>query len=217
MRIALAQINTTVGDLAGQRGPHGSDGPNRPPAGGAAWSCFPNSPSPATRRATWSKSPASSSAPSSSWSAWPPKPPHSPLALICGYVGAPAAPAGKRATNSAARASSGGHVVFRQTKMLLPTYDVFDEARYFLPAERQSLFDVRRPPRRPHHLRGRLERQAVLGAPPVPPRPGGGTRAGRRRAADQHQRLALPHGQARRCAARSSPPPRAATSCRWST
>ncbi|HUO30147.1 MAG TPA: NAD+ synthase, partial [Bryobacteraceae bacterium] len=30
--------------------------------------------------------------------------------------------------------------VFRQTKMLLPTYDVFDEARYFVPAEAQHLF-----------------------------------------------------------------------------
>ena len=58
----------------------------------------------------------------------------------------------------------GGKIVFRQNKMLLPTYDVFDEARYFVPAERQSLFAIRRPQHRPHHLRGRLERQAVLGA-----------------------------------------------------
>ena len=29
--------------------------------------------------------------------------------------------------------------MFRQTKMLLPTYDVFDEARYFVPAEAQSV------------------------------------------------------------------------------
>ncbi len=30
-----------------------------------------------------------------------------------------------------------GNILFRQAKMLLPTYDVFDEARYFKPAERQ--------------------------------------------------------------------------------
>jgi len=30
-----------------------------------------------------------------------------------------------------------GNILFRQAKMLLPTYDVFDEARYFRPAERQ--------------------------------------------------------------------------------
>ena len=41
---------------------------------------------------------------------------------------------GKRATNSAAVLER-GQVIFRQTKMLLPTYDVFDEARYFVPGE----------------------------------------------------------------------------------
>src|SRR5579863_6488746 len=55
-----------------------------------------------------------------------------PLALICGYVGKSHEGAGKRATNSAAIVQRGA-ILFRQTKMLLPTYDVFDEARYFLP------------------------------------------------------------------------------------
>src|SRR5256714_13109461 len=32
----------------------------------------------------------------------------------------------------------GGKVVFEQSKMLLPTYDVFDESRYFHPAEKQQ-------------------------------------------------------------------------------
>jgi NAD+ synthase/NAD+ synthase (glutamine-hydrolysing) len=32
----------------------------------------------------------------------------------------------------------GGNVIFRQNKMLLPTYDVFDEARYFEAADTQS-------------------------------------------------------------------------------
>ncbi|MFN3323610.1 MAG: NAD+ synthase [Bryobacteraceae bacterium] len=63
------------------------------------------------------------------------------LAVVCGYVGPSDARSGKRATNSAALLQ-GGRIVFRQTKMLLPTYDVFDEARYFSPAERQSVVSV---------------------------------------------------------------------------
>ncbi len=60
------------------------------------------------------------------------------LAVVCGYVGRSPAKAGKRATNSAALLQD-GRILFRQHKALLPTYDVFDEARYFLPAERQSV------------------------------------------------------------------------------
>jgi NAD+ synthase/NAD+ synthase (glutamine-hydrolysing) len=61
-----------------------------------------------------------------------------PPAIIAGYVGPSAAHTGKRATNSAA-VLAGGNIAFRQTKMLLPTYDVFDEARYFVPAESQQI------------------------------------------------------------------------------
>src|SRR5713226_6326810 len=61
-----------------------------------------------------------------------------PISLICGYVGKAPQDAGKRATNSAAIVQR-GQIVFRQTKMLLPTYDVFDEARYFLPGEAPHL------------------------------------------------------------------------------
>ncbi|MGI4853367.1 MAG: NAD+ synthase, partial [Janthinobacterium lividum] len=45
---------------------------------------------------------------------------------------------GKRACNVAALCYD-GEVQFVQTKMLLPFYDVFDEQRYFQPAESQSL------------------------------------------------------------------------------
>src|SRR5438067_1871459 len=48
------------------------------------------------------------------------------LSVICGYIGRSDAQIGKRALNSAA-VIEGGKVVFRQHKMLLPTYDVFDE------------------------------------------------------------------------------------------
>ena len=64
-----------------------------------------------------------------------------PLSVICGYAGPSARATGKRATNSAAVLTS-GRVVFRQNKMLLPTYDVFDEARYFLPGDEQHLVTV---------------------------------------------------------------------------
>ena len=60
------------------------------------------------------------------------------LTTICGYVGRSEAKIGKRALNSAAVIEH-GRVVFRQSKMLLPTYDVFDEARYFRPSEREEL------------------------------------------------------------------------------
>ncbi len=66
-------------------------------------------------------------------------------ALVVGYTGRSQAATGKRATNSAA-VLEGGSIVFTQTKMLLPTYDVFDEARYFVPAESETLFTFRSVP-----------------------------------------------------------------------
>ena len=63
-------------------------------------------------------------------------------AIVCGYAGRSHSPTGKRAANCAAVIEH-GEIVFRQTKMLLPTYDVFDEARYFVPGERECLFPFR--------------------------------------------------------------------------
>jgi len=60
------------------------------------------------------------------------------LSVICGYVGRSDAETGKRALNRAALIEH-GEIVFRQSKMLLPNYDVFDEARYFEPATSQDL------------------------------------------------------------------------------
>ncbi len=51
-------------------------------------------------------------------------------AIVVGYCGVGADSA--KATNSVA-AVHGGLILFRQSKSLLPTYDVFDEARYFRP------------------------------------------------------------------------------------
>ena len=59
------------------------------------------------------------------------------VSIICGTVTRTGSPAGHPIYNSAAVLRD-GRVVFRQHKMLLPTYDVFDEARYFEPATKQS-------------------------------------------------------------------------------
>jgi NAD+ synthase (glutamine-hydrolysing) len=61
------------------------------------------------------------------------------IAVICGLVTAAHADAGKSAMNSAALLMD-GKIAFIQSKMLLPTYDVFDEMRNFAPAKNQELF-----------------------------------------------------------------------------
>jgi NAD+ synthase/NAD+ synthase (glutamine-hydrolysing) len=138
MKIALAQINTTVGDLNGnlERMVRAA----REAAGkGAHVVVFPElsitgypprdlveKPSFAARSEQHLECLAKATA-------------ELPTAVIAGYVGSSRSQTGKRVTNSAA-VLAGGHIVFRQTKMLLPTYDVFDEARYFVPAESQTLW-----------------------------------------------------------------------------
>jgi NAD+ synthase (glutamine-hydrolysing) len=62
-----------------------------------------------------------------------------PLPCIVGYAGRVKNGTGKSIANKAALICS-GRVVFEQSKMLLPTYDVFDESRYFQPASRQSAY-----------------------------------------------------------------------------
>ncbi len=64
------------------------------------------------------------------------------LCIVSGYVARSRAETGKRALNSAAVLEH-GRVLFQQTKMLLPNYDVFDEARYFRPAEHEELCALR--------------------------------------------------------------------------
>lgn len=60
------------------------------------------------------------------------------IAGVCGTVTRADRGAGKQVQNSAVVLHR-GKILFRQDKMLLPTYDVFDEGRYFLPAEKQKL------------------------------------------------------------------------------
>ena len=61
------------------------------------------------------------------------------IGVICGLVTPADADTGKSAMNSAALLED-GKLVFLQSKMLLPTYDVFDEMRNFAPARNQMLF-----------------------------------------------------------------------------
>lgn len=61
--------------------------------------------------------------------------------VICGYVGRPDREAPQKAANCAAYLSQ-GQVAFTQRKLLLPTYDVFDEWRYFAPASKQVVFEI---------------------------------------------------------------------------
>jgi NAD+ synthase (glutamine-hydrolysing) len=61
------------------------------------------------------------------------------IAVICGLVTPAEAETGKSVMNSAALLKD-GVIAFLQSKMLLPTYDVFDEMRNFAPARGQSLF-----------------------------------------------------------------------------
>jgi NAD+ synthase/NAD+ synthase (glutamine-hydrolysing) len=64
-----------------------------------------------------------------------------PLTVICGYVTEARPESGKHVVNSAALLRN-GVVEFVQSKRLLPFYDVFDEQRYFDPAENQNLYPL---------------------------------------------------------------------------
>jgi NAD+ synthase/NAD+ synthase (glutamine-hydrolysing) len=67
-----------------------------------------------------------------------------PLPAIVGYAGRVERDrAGKSIANKAALIDE-GRVVFEQSKMLLPTYDVFDESRYFQPGDRQYVYGLDR-------------------------------------------------------------------------
>jgi NAD+ synthase (glutamine-hydrolysing) len=64
------------------------------------------------------------------------------LGVLIGVPIMNASPRGKRLLN-AARLYEGGRLIASVSKMLLPTYDVFDEYRYFEPATEQKIIDWR--------------------------------------------------------------------------
>jgi NAD+ synthase (glutamine-hydrolysing) len=61
------------------------------------------------------------------------------IAVICGFVSKARVETGKSVMNSAALLKD-GKIAFVQSKRLLPTYDVFDEMRNFAPADSQQVF-----------------------------------------------------------------------------
>ncbi len=136
MKIALGQINTTVGDFSGNRNKI-VDFSRRAQASGAGLILFPElsvcgypprdlveRPSFVARnRETVEQIAAETRG----------------IAVICGLVTPAESETGKSAMNSAALLQD-GKIAFLQSKMLLPTYDVFDEMRNFAPAKSQDLF-----------------------------------------------------------------------------
>ena len=61
--------------------------------------------------------------------------------VLCGYVERNSRHSGKRLINAVALLS-GGRIISKGGKILLPTYDLFDEARYFESAQESLLFDL---------------------------------------------------------------------------
>ncbi len=141
MRIALAQINTTVGDLAGNADLMLSTA-RRAAAKGAELIVFPELSLTGYPPRDLVEKPSFLERTGQQLERLARETADLDAALICGYVGRSASTTGKTATNSAAVIDR-GQITFRQGKMLLPTYDVFEEARYFRPAEQQSLCEIR--------------------------------------------------------------------------
>ena len=65
-----------------------------------------------------------------------------PTALITGFIGRNEIRPGRQATNAIALLQN-GKIISTRTKTLLPTYDVFDEDRYFEPATENAPVDFR--------------------------------------------------------------------------
>jgi NAD+ synthase (glutamine-hydrolysing) len=130
MKIALAQINTTVGDLAGNEA-RILAGAARARSEGVDLVLFPELTITgypprdlvlkkdfiAGNLAVLQRLAAASG----------------PTAMLVGYVGENKNPPGRDVTNEAALLQN-GKIVATRVKSLLPTYDVFDEDRYFEPA-----------------------------------------------------------------------------------
>ena len=134
MKIALAQINTTVGDLAGNEA-RILEGAARAQSEGVELVLFPELAVTgypprdlllkkdfiAGNLAALQRLAAASG----------------PAAMLVGYVGENKDTPGRDATNAAALLQN-GHIIATRAKTLLPTYDVFDEDRYFEPARENA-------------------------------------------------------------------------------
>ncbi|HEY6446627.1 MAG TPA: NAD+ synthase [Acidobacteriaceae bacterium] len=136
MKIALAQIDPTVGDFRGNTAKI-IDFTHRAAQGGADLVLFPELAICGYPPADLLEKPAFVARCGEAICEVARATARDNIAVIAGYVTAEHG-AGKRVMNSAALVRH-GHVEFVQSKMLLPYYDVFDEQRYFAPAARQRL------------------------------------------------------------------------------
>ncbi len=136
MKIALGQINPTVGDFSGNAAKI-IDYAHRARAAGAGLILFPElsicgyPPRDLVERPSFVRHNRESAERIAAETAG--------IAVICGLVTPADSDAGKSVMNSAALLMD-GKIAFIQSKMLLPTYDVFDEIRNFAPARKQQLF-----------------------------------------------------------------------------
>jgi NAD+ synthase (glutamine-hydrolysing) len=138
VKIALAQINPTVGDFAGNTKKI-LEFAARGGEMGAELVIFPElcvcgyPPADFLEKAVFVARAGEAVEEIAAWTAGAGRP-----AILCGTVMPAVSPVGKQVRNVAALLS-GGKVRFVQQKMLLPFYDVFDEQRYFEPAAEQTL------------------------------------------------------------------------------
>ena len=138
MKIALAQINPTVGDFTGNTKKI-LEFAARAEEQGAELVVFPElcvcgyPPADFLEKTAFIDRAVQAVDEIAAWTAAPGRP-----ALLVGSVMPASSAVGKRVCNVAALLS-GGKVAFVQRKTLLPFYDVFDEQRYFEPAASQSL------------------------------------------------------------------------------
>jgi len=141
VKIALAQINPTVGDFAGNAKKI-LEYAARAEALGVSLVVFPElavcgyPPADLLEKASFVERAEQVVAKLAGWTGVADRP-----AILCGTVMASKASVGKQVRNVAAL-MEGGRVSFIQQKMLLPFYDVFDEQRYFEPATEQALVCV---------------------------------------------------------------------------
>ena len=138
MKIALAQINPTVGDFTGNTNKI-LEYAARAEEQGADLAVFPElavcgyPPADFLEKTAFVARACQAIDEIAAWTAAPGRP-----ALLVGSVMPDHSPVGKRVRNVAVLVA-GGKIAFVQQKMLLPFYDVFDEQRYFEPAVSQSL------------------------------------------------------------------------------
>jgi NAD+ synthase (glutamine-hydrolysing) len=141
VKIALAQINPTVGDFAGNAKKI-LEYATRAETLGVGLVVFPElavcgyPPADLLEKASFVAKAEQVVAEVAGWTAAAGHP-----AILCGTVMSTKASVGKQVRNVAALLD-GGRVHFVQQKMLLPFYDVFDEQRYFEPATEQALVCV---------------------------------------------------------------------------